>query len=630
MNTDDLLTPDELFRENSRRLCLRHERENNYDPVAGKGSYGERIEVPTPVKGLPVARIPRAMRYDPQYKQAAADPVEWQRMRCRYDFEYWCATCVHVRHKINGRYTPFILNAPQRRVTAVLEADRLARVPMRLIMLKARQWGGSTLVQMYMAWIQSCLRRNWNSLICAHVKDVAAGIRGMYTRMLADYPEELWQGDEPPRFVPYERTLNVRELAGRGCRVTIGSAENQEAVRGADYCMAHLSETAFWPSTPRKSADDLIRAVCGAIALIPDSLIVMESTANGVGSYFHREWLRCCEGKGDKRTVFVPWYDIPIYRLDPPDAHAFYLSFTPYERMLWDMGLCLDQIYWYRRKSAEYAMHEQMMAEFPTTDVEAFLNSGNGVFAPEHVERMRESCRPAARRCEPSLPDVFADDSLGRLHVWSDVVPGERYVVAVDIGGRSAGADWSVIAVMRRASHGEERHEVVAQWRGHTDHDLLVDYAEAMARHYNMALLIIESNTLETEAAGSQGLFVLSRLAERYPAIYRRQSFDTATGLPAQRLGFHTNRATKALIIADLIAAVREGLYVERDHEACNELLTYEQLATGAYAARAGCHDDILMTRALALHALHSLPEARPDVHTACLHRTPRPPRPRW
>ena len=64
----------------------------------------------------------------------------------------------------------------------MLEEMREAEQPIRLILLKARQWGGSTLIQIYMAWIQLVHRRNWNSVICAHLKESAANIKGMYTK----------------------------------------------------------------------------------------------------------------------------------------------------------------------------------------------------------------------------------------------------------------------------------------------------------------------------------------------------------------------------------------------------------------------------------------------------------------
>lgn len=42
--------------------------------------------------------------------------------------------------------------------------------------------------------------------------------------------------------------------------------------------------------------------------------------------------------------------------------------------------------------------------------------------------------------------------------------------------------------------------------------------------------------------------------------------------------------------------------HVERDSRACDEMASYTRLPNGAFGARQGCHDDILMTRAIALY----------------------------
>ncbi len=596
-----------FLEEDARRRAARPA---DYDPLVGRPDDPERIEVATPLPELPRANIPLTMADDPRYPVVLANPLAWQRLRCEHDFEYWCATCATIKHKTQGCDVRLQLNAPQRRVAALLEADRRAGQPIRLIMLKARQWGGSTLVQTYMAWIQSCHCRNWHSIICSQVKDTSTGIRGMYTKLLENYPAELWEGDEPPRFRPYERSTNVREISGRGCRVTVSSIENQDAIRGADFAMAHLSETAFWKATPGHSPEDVIRAICGSIALLPNSLIAMESTANGVGNYFHSEWLRCRAGEGDKHAVFVPWYEIEIYRLSPPDPAAFATSLDEYELALWhDHGCALDQIYWYRCKRREYASHEKMMAEFPTTDTEAFAATSSNVFHRLKVEALRSECRQA--RIGELVGSAWVDDPCGAMKLWQPPLPDGEYVVAVDIGGRTAKADWSVIAVLRVDT---PRPEVVAQWRGHIDHDLLGERAESIATYYNMALLVIESNSLESSRGGC-GMYILDRLGDSYPRLYRRRVYDDTLRCETSRIGFHTNRQTKEMIITGLVAAVRTGGYIERDTMAVDELLTYEQLADGSYAAKPGCHDDILMTRAIALHAAHhaTTPEISPD-----------------
>lgn len=600
---------EKMLAEDVRR---RARRPQPYDPLIGDASDPDRVQLTAPDGHRAI--VPRYMTTDPAI-HAVKTRRDFDSLRMCHDFEFWAARCVKIKDKVTGADIPFVLNAPQRRVLAALENDRRAGRPIRVMILKARQWGGSTLVQIYMAWIQMCLRPNWHSLICSQVKDTSSGIRGMYAKLLDNYPEEFWPEGVKPAFRPYERSTNVREITGRGCRVTVSSIENQDAVRGADFAMAHLSETAFWRATPTHSPDDVIRAVCGSVALLPLTLVVMESTANGTGNYFHSEWLRCRDGRGDKHTVFVPWYEIEMYRLEPADPEALCASFDEYERRLWtDFGLALDQINWYRHKRREYPSHQKMMAEYPTTDDEAFASTAGNVFSRAAVESLRAGC--AEGRCgevtagADALP-VWADDETGRATLWQEPVPGGVYVVAVDIGGRTAKADWSVAVVMRTDG---PLPEVVAQWRGHIDHDLLAGVAARMGMWYNDALLAIESNTLESSGAG-YGAFILQRLADSYPNLYCR-NIDTADCGPARRPGFHTNRRTKELIISNLIEQVRDGRYIERCAAACDELLTYQTGADGSYAAKPGCHDDMLMTRAMALYVAGTECAPAPDCST--------------
>ncbi len=299
------MTTEELIAENDRRRALWAERERVHTP-------------PGCAEGLSAAQVME---------------------RSRTDFEFWCATCVRIHDKLSGRLVPFILNYPQRRVVKILEQDRLAGCPMRIIILKARQWGGSTVVQMYMAWLQCVHLKNWNSMVCAHSKSTAATLRGMLSELLRNYPAELWDSDDPkavPELKCFERMSSTLVMNGRGNRVTIATAENQDAARGLDIAMAHLSEVAYWRDTPQRSGEDFARAICSGILLAPMTFIAYESTPNGVGNYFHTEWLRAECGRDDKCPVFVPWYAIAHYRMDVDDAAALSEQLDDYEPALWD------------------------------------------------------------------------------------------------------------------------------------------------------------------------------------------------------------------------------------------------------------------------------------------------------
>ena len=201
------------------------------------------------------------------------------------------------------------------------------------------------------------------------------------------------------------------------------------------------------------------------------------------------------------------------------------------------------------------------------------------------------------------------------MSVWEkpEIDPDEkvkdRYLVVVDIGGRGRKADWSVITVFDRLFMMDgEFPAVVAQWYGHIDMDILSWKAAQIAKWYDDALLVIESNTLEThdkerQVDGDHSQYILNQVKEVYDELYARKQSeeDIRQGLP-RKYGFHTNSATKPMVIDTLIRTVRRQEYVERDEGALDEYIVYERRPNGSYGAQTGYHDDRLMTRAIGLH----------------------------
>lgn len=606
----DLLTTDEILEVNEKR---KRELEIEYDPITGLGCSMPRVEWErvTDDSETTTVFIPESMLSEMQSSPCESD-CEWELMRIRHDFEYWCATCVTILDKVSGRLVKMTLNRPQRRVLQILEKQRHAGHPLRLIMLKARQWGGSTLVQIYMAWIQLVLKRNWNSLICGHLHQTSAVIKSMYSRMLRHYRRDLTPDGKKPTFKNFEGTHNINQLSSSESLVITGSAQNQDAIRGYDVKMAHLSEVAFWPDTTLHSPEDVIRSIGGSIPLEPLTMLVLESTANGVGNYFHKEWLRSQLGESDKEAVFVPWYEIDIYSMPVIDAAKLISKLDSYEKQLWERGCTLEQINWYHHKRKEYPTHNLMVAEFPTTAIEAFTSTDHNVFPTEHIDRLNQSIRLKARRGDmvakstKSLTELsFEEIDNGMMELWKMPESSNkhyRYVMAVDVGGGKDYSDWSVIAVFDRHNTGDDDTcvpEVVAQWRGHLDHDLMAWKATQIARFYNNALLVFESNTLECE--GDLGHMIIDDIKAAYPHVYHREDVDGG-----KTPGFHTNKKTKPEIICNLVAYVRDNAYIEHDPKAVDEMANYE-LKDNGYGARKGTHDDILMTRAIGLYIIDRL-----------------------
>ena len=602
-----------ILAENTRRnLAL----QTDYDPITGHGGCGNRRLVGS--EWLPSTLLSECPDYP------TLPPEQCRRLRVRHDFEYWAATSATIRDKLTGQNIRFKLNAPQRRLLAVMEEMRLAQKPIRVVLLKARQWGGSTLVQIYMAWFQLVLRMGWNSLICGHKHNTSRAIRQMFRLLLRNYPDDLKNADdgETLRFANYEGSRDIQQVTGRDCLVVCGSSRSEDAVRGFNLAMAHLTEVACWASSAMHDPEDVMRSVLGTVLPEPDTIVVLESTANGVGNFFHNEWLRAQSGQSDKVAVFVPWYEIELYRQPVTDPAALWACLDEYERRLWDEGCTLEQLAWYHSKRKEYSTHTQMMEEFPSNNIEAFSNTGNCVFDLGQLDLLRQSCRPPVLTGDiegawlaPGEAHVVEQPN-GPLQVWRQPErdgTATHYLVTVDVGGRSAKADWSVMAVMDIGDRRNRRAEVVAQWRGHIDHDLLAWKAVHLAQHYDNALLVIESNTLETEyTEGDGGQYILSVIGQRYGNLYSR----SRDGKGHRKYGFHTNRQTKRQAIYALIAAVREGAYIERSHAAIDEMATYELTRRGGFEAMPGHHDDILMTRAMALQVLTQLPLPHPALTT--------------
>ena len=656
-----------IIKENERRNAVVYAK---FDPISGEGSVGERKKVaiddfPIHTQWLPVEmlRVPlvrqlvecgsvRAFLTDNlNVKYTEEDRLkvveQFVRIRCRYDFAFWAAVFVYIKRKGGGEDILFRLSRPQRRFVERLERLRKAGKPIRIVLLKARQWGGSTVSQLYMAWLQLVHKVGLNSLIIAHQGAGSDEIKDMFDRMIKAYPVEMlhklgeaYDANEP-KLVGVGKSGSIYRVPQRNCKIKIGTAERPDSCRGGDYNLVHLSEVGLWKVTEGKKPEDIVRSACSGVLYRPYTMIVYESTANGTGNFFQREYDMASKGKSQFEAMFVSWFDIEIYSTPVDDIMSFAASLYDnrnndnvassreesgkYLWWLWEKGATLEAIHWYILERAKYNEHASMASEYPSDDIEAFVHSGTMVFDKYKVEAFKKYCK------EPRfVGDVYADadegknalknlrfveDRQGVLWVWEmPEIDGEekmngRYLTVVDVGGRSSKADWSVIVVFDRLFMAEGgRPAVVAQWRGHQDIDLLAWKAAQIAAFYDNSLLVIESNTLEThdkerDVDGDQSQFILNQIKGVYPNLYARKQSeeDILQGLPT-KYGFHTNVATKPMIISTLVKVIRENLYVERDIQCLNEYLTYEKKPNGAYGAIIGMHDDLLMTRAIGLH----------------------------
>jgi hypothetical protein len=650
----DNLKTSEIILENQRRNDIL---DAYYNPYSGEGSPIERTKLE--FSDLPALYLPNSMfedNYDPDINEeqdhiehlAFLDIINYKsiaeaaeayhtskdmilhlinKVRIQHDFEFWAITCITIKHKDTFKSVPFKPRGAQRKLLFEYESQRLANDPIRVVLLKARQWGGSTLTQIYMMWIQQCHRKSWHMAVCAHEDGAANNINEMYKSAARNYPKEMGI----ITFRPYARSPKNTVSVEREGIIGIGSVNNVDQFRSFNYAMIHLSELGVWKNTPQRTAASLISSLKETVPDMPYTMIVEESTAKGI-NYFYDSWKRAVSGNSGYRAVFIPWHEIDRCRrpLDVP-MDDFLNGMNEYDRFLWGLGATLEGINWYNHHKADRYMEEEasgsffseflMNSENPSTPEEAFQSAGEKRFKLEYITAMEQDCRRPEFRGEVigkstqgknALINVsFEKQKGGNLSIWgmpdNDITCLNRYCAYADIGGTWRGADYSVLIVIDRYWMMEGGDpEIVAVWFGHLDKDLFAWKCAQICQMYDNALLAIETNTYDKDRnRDDHFLTVVDRIADVYPNLYTRNDAEKVGDDYIPRWGFQMNRKTKPAVIDSLHAASRERYMKDLDQQdgfclicpdvrLTKQMKWFEQKPDGSLGAIEGEKDDMV------------------------------------
>lgn len=692
-----------LVRENIRR---NREIFEGFNPVTGRGAPGPRIKVKIPDSPIKVQYMPeRCVKHNVlikgilkrgSIKKYITDELGWEftdehyqdvvyammLARAEEDPAFYFAMIYKIVDKEEGTVIPYILNYGQRLLLAAQEKMRLERKPIRIVMPKARQFGGSTETQLYGKWMQDCRHTRWNMAIMAHQTAASIRIRGMYDLALEHQPGwSVGLKGKRLKSAPYKGSTadfvvktNTGEIV-RDSITTVASYENYDASRSANLKMAHLSEVAYWKETEQKKPEGVLSSLNGTIGNRPDTMIVMESSGRVVGDFFYNMYQEAKDPEIPSawEPLFIPFFFIELYReeLNPKYVSIFtnkipwhevesdpqymgmaaefakwlvenkenpnnpqgYRESGKFFWQLWQKGASFEAINWYRNKRNEFRTHSYFATEFPGDDVECFMAAGNLIFNKYSVDAMQQKMKKApifvgniigdADKGAKAIKTARLIDRLDDgqcLRIWQKpdcLKVDHRYVVSVDIGGRSKNSDFTVMTVIDRflmKSGGKPK--IVARWRGHIRHDLLAWKAAQLAHYYNDALLVIEKNTADTkkeriDEEGSHFMSIIDEIADYYPNLYiGHTEVDKVTQKVTNVYGFHTNTLSKEQVIDNYIAYVEDMLYEEPDEMAYKELLIYERKEDGTMGNVDGKnnHDDIVMSTGIGLWVSQKMP----------------------
>ena len=275
------------------------------------------------------------------------------------DFPHYAKKCLKIRTK-SGAIVPFELNAAQQYIHSRVEEQRAAIGKVRAIILKGRQQGCSTYVEGRFYW-RVTHTRGVRAFILTHEEEASNNLFELANR----YHENC-----PKLVKPSTSAANAKELhfdkLDSGYKV--GTAGNKAVGRSSTVQFFHGSECGFWPNAQQHAA--------GIIQAIPDepgTEVFLESTANGIGNYFHQQWQDAEAGRSEYIAVFVPWYWQAEYQKTPPAGFRLDEEERQYQEAY---GLTLEQMAWRRAKTVELKDGMLFKQEYPATAAEAFQVSG--------------------------------------------------------------------------------------------------------------------------------------------------------------------------------------------------------------------------------------------------------------
>ena len=294
---------------------------------------------------------------------------------------------IKIRDKA-GKIIDLKINQGQQKLYDAIKKQHNQGKPIRIIVLKARQIGFSTLTESII-FKNTATKFNVNSGIITHKEEATTNLFNMSKRMYDNLPDDM---------KPSLKRSNAKELifdndegTGLKSKIKCMTAGSSGVGRSDTFNYLHISELAFWGNNAKETTIGLFQAVPN----LPNTMIVIESTANGF-EYFKELWDMAVKGESDFIPVFVGWNELDDYKMP-------YTGFelTDYEKNLQRIyNLSLEQLSWRRWciKNNCGGDEQQFKQEYPINPQEAFISSGNCVFDKEIViNRIQELSKPIYR-----------------------------------------------------------------------------------------------------------------------------------------------------------------------------------------------------------------------------------------
>lgn len=473
------------------------------------------------------------------------------------------------------------VNIHQRRCDIIAEAAHRMGVPCRIIGLKPRQKGSST----------KAVHIGHVRLKAGKARGLVAGGAHFQTENMFDILGTYAAHDalDPEACKVLQKTARYSN-GSKMQRITLAS---KAPGRSGTYQYLLITEAAYLAKEGVANADTVLDGLLKCVANEPDTIIIVESTANGAAGKFYTMWQEAITideflaGKQGYVQVFSAWFEFDDSRLDPARVGIYSeADYTPRElEYIEDVGrrlgveLDMDQVAWMRFavKDECGSDWDKFLQDYPSDAETAFLKSGRCVFDADGIA-YQESLVPLRPRTFGQLQHNIAADTINfvptseeqaRWVRWEDRKEGCRYTISIDsasgedqTGGEDPDShaiiverdgfidswtgEWKPPAVVMRNMMvpGYKPKSLICWWAN----DILVSEVWKLARYWGGTMIIPEENH------DRGGIEMWKNLGVH---IYQRMTFNQRANKETPYLGWRTDEKNRPVIIETLANAVR-------------------------------------------------------------------------
>ena len=493
----------------------------------------------------------------------------------------------------------------------------------RIVVLKARQLGITTIAVALMCWL-SFLHPNVHAMSMSDEED-KVDVNFAMARTAWDnlpwwmQPEKRY--DVRGQLIGFDRAKDVDRARDPGMQSLL-YFEPANKPSGAAYSKslygAHLAEVARY-----RNSNSITEGIFGSLVNHRHSIGIMESTARGRHSTWHRICRASEKGTLKWDFVFMEWFREPGYSVVVPSN---FTRTTEEEAIVKkvdeELGFKLQdtQLAWRRDKMEEFEAidgdPEKFHQEFPLTPAEAFLASGRCAFSKKRLNDMiTHFCRPAKWTGEVWLDENNLTPKLspqpeGKFQIWEFPKGNETYYVAADPSMGIDGGDPACVQVYIIPSDINRPLRQVARWHGLAPPTLFARIVAAIGYLYNIAECAPECNTITTVASDLVKVLM-------YPKWYRWMREDKAKNAYSNWIGWQTTFRNKNELISRYREALDQWTVLIRCEDDIDEMFDFVEEEEGSqrYSARAGGHDDAVMTLMIGYYCATQLrPRTASDI----------------